>query len=148
MSMKPKCTIIASFSNPQRVMEEVNRIQETYDVEIVLPTQEWFDRMKNTMGKANACSGKITDDKILAMKGINMETYFKAIHESDIIHIFNVKAVHDDRFAKDISMYIEKEYYGINTLIEIGIAHCLGKKITCYKEPTEPEIKNLIWRVI
>jgi len=143
--MKPKITIISSFSNPERVLQEVKRLQETYDVEVILPTRDWFERMRDTMGKMNACSGQISDDKVLAMKGINMETYFQAIRDSDIIHIFNIKLF---KSCEGDNLYEEKEYYGINTLIEVGMAHCLGKKITCYKEPTEPEIKNLVWRVI
>lgn len=132
--MKPKVTVISSFSNPERVLQEVKRLEETYDVEIVLPTKEHFERMLKTMGANNACSGTKMEEQTRLKKSLNMEMYFRAIRESDIVHIFNVKD--------------GQEYYGANTLIEIGVAHCLGKKITCYIPPTIPEIKSLVSEVL
>lgn len=132
--MKPKLTLISSFSNPKRVLQEVERLKRTYDVEIVLPTQEHFDRMLKTMGASNACSGTEMSKTLRLKKSLNMEMYFRAIKESDIVHVFNLKN--------------GKEYYGFNTLIEIGVAHALGKKITCFISPTVPEIKSLVSEVL
>lgn len=146
--MKPKCTMIASFSNPQKVLEEAKRIQETYEVEIILPTPEWMDRMKRLMGST---SGKFDDPVKCIFKRIHMETYFRAIREADWIHIFNVKIPNeptslppDDRKWVQVRDYFGFEYYGQNTLMEIGYAHALGKLITSFMEPTEPELRNLV----
>jgi len=132
--MKPKVTLISSFSNPEAVLKEVKRLEETYDVEIVLPTLQHFDRMLKTMGASNACSGTKMSETLRLKKSLNMEMYFRAIRESDIVHIYNVKN--------------GKEYYGFNTLIEVGVAHALGKKITCSIPPIVPEIKSLVTEVL
>lgn len=164
--MKPKVTLISSFSNPRRVLDEVKRLEKTYEVEVILPTEEWMERMSRLMGST---SGNFTDKRKLAFKRIHMETYFRAIREADWIHIFNVKAVeeYDDLPAElrtcpshhkvaDSVLALEPsitsklshayayEYYGKNTLMEIGYAHALGKLITSFIEPSEPELRNLV----
>lgn len=166
MIEKPKCTLISSFSNPQRVLEEVKRLKHTYDVEIILPTPEWMERMMRTMGST---SGKFDDPRKCVFKRVHMETYFRAIREADWIHIFNVKVVekYDDlpfnlkaspsqhkveegvlSYGKsklgDIYKAYGFEYYGNNTLMEIGFAHALGKLITSTIMPSEPELRNLV----
>jgi hypothetical protein len=132
--MKPKLTLISSFSNPEKVMEEVNRLKEEYDVEIILPTEEHFKRTQKVMGEGKTCSGTVMSESNRIQKSLSMEMYFRAIRESDIVHIFNIKN--------------GQEYYGVNTLIEVGVAHSFGKKITCTIPPTVPEIKSLVSEIL
>lgn len=164
--MKPKVTLISSFSNPRRVLDEVKRLKKEYEVEVILPTPEWMERMSRLMGST---SGHFTNKRKLAFKRMHMETYFRAIREADQIHIFNIKVVerHEDLppelkkyppsklSEKGVLIFAESylgekhcaygyEYYGKNTLMEIGYAHALGKLITSYMEPSEPELRNLI----
>lgn len=147
MELKPKCVIIASFSNPTRVLEEVERIKRAYEVEVILPTKEWMDRMQRLMGST---SGHFEDKGKCVLKRIHMETYLRAIREADFVHVFNVKTkklATGDKLASGAPETMdggEVEYYGMNTLIEIGYAHCLGKLLTSYLEPTEPELRYLI----
>jgi hypothetical protein len=142
--VKPRCVLIASFSNIPRVLEEVERLKKTYELEVLLPSKEWMNRMTRLMGDGGT-SGHFEDENKLRLKRIHIEVYLRAIREADFVHVFNVKkqiVVHPVDDTKNTSE--EKEYYGMNTLIEIGYAHAHGKLLTSYIKPSEPELQKMI----
>jgi hypothetical protein len=131
--VKPKCVLIASFSNTRRVLEEVERLKKHYEVEVLLPSSQWLSRMTRLMGEGGT-SGHFEDEQKLRFKRIHIEVYLRAIREADFIHFFNAKTI-DGK---------EVEYAGMNSLIEVGYAHAYGKLITSYLKPTEPELAKII----
>ena len=122
---KPKVVIIGSFSDHQAILAEIERLSKIYDV--IMPSKEWFERINKLMG---TCSGKLEDERVLALKRIHMDVYFNAIKQANLIHVYNVKN--------------GKEYYGINTLLEIGYALACGKLLSSKIKPTESEFRHLI----
>jgi hypothetical protein len=141
--VKPRCVLIASFSDTHRVLEEVERLKRYYEVEVLLPSQQWMDRMSRLMGQGGT-SGKYDDEQKLRFKRIHIEVYLRAIREADFVHVFNIKKFLEKNEHDGIVEPIEKEYYGMNTLIEIGYAHAHGKLLTSYLKPSEPELQKMI----
>lgn len=126
LSIHPTCVIIGSFSNTNEILAEIQRLERLH-FNVIMPTREWLDRMDKLMG---SCSGDFTDSVKLAYKRVHMETYFRMIRQADFIYVYNQKE--------------GKEYYGLNTSIEIGYAHCLGKAFTSKLPATKPELKHLL----
>jgi hypothetical protein len=143
--VKPRCVLIASFSDPHRVLEEVERLKKIYELDVLLPSEQWLERMTRLMGQGGT-SGKYDDEMKLRFKRIHIEVYLRAIREADFIHVFNIKKIIENHNIDGVVVVepVEKEYYGMNTLIEIGYAHAHGKLLTSYLKPSEPELQKMI----
>jgi len=122
-----KVTIISSWSDLDLV-RKVRSDLEYRGYKVIAPTEEWLRFCIATIKIHREKRGK-EPEWAAQEKALNMMKYFKFIEESDFVYVINVKD--------------GKEYYGLNTSMEIGVALWLGKPIVTHIPPTMLELRKL-----
>ena len=127
--LRPKVVIIGSFSNPNALIEEKNRLARQ-GFNVIMPTPEWFEKCKGWLTEHHSHNARTPSSDIVVMKHLHMHEYFRWIDQASFVHVYNEKD--------------GKEYYGYNTVIEIGYCIAKGIPMTSKLPPTVDEFKHIL----
>lgn len=128
-----KVTICGSWSDLDKIFDIKKKLEE-HGYIVIAPNTDWLYFCRKEIQAHHINRGNETDINA-RKKALNLLHYFDFIKESNFIYVYNMKN--------------DKQYIGLNTAMEIGVALWLGKPVYFYTQPVDYELRELakVWRL-